>query len=94
MQVYSGESRYTYFIINQCFTKFYHTPKIAVRLLPVVVVRARGLVPSTTPDMDHQTILPEYLDERIAPRHIAGLLEQKIRRIRRRPILGRSCSTR
>lgn len=48
-----------------------------VRVLPVVVVRVRGLVPSTTPDMDHQTILPEYLDERIAPRHTAGLLEQR-----------------
>ena len=48
-----------------------------VRVLPIVVVRVRGLVPSTSPDMDHQTILPEYLDERIAPRHTAGLLEQR-----------------
>lgn len=48
-----------------------------VRVLPIVVVRVRGLVPSTSTDMDHQTILPEYLDERIAPRHTAGLLEQR-----------------
>jgi hypothetical protein len=27
--------------------------------------------------MDHQTVLPEYLDERVAPRHAAGLLEQR-----------------
>ena len=26
--------------------------------------------------MDHQTILSEYLDERIAPRHATGFLEQ------------------
>ena len=26
--------------------------------------------------MDHQTVLTEYLNERVAPRHAAGLLEQ------------------
>ena len=47
-----------------------------VRILPIVVVRVCCLVPSSSPDMDHQAVLPEYLDERIASRHAAGLLEE------------------
>ena len=42
-----------------------------------MVVRVCCLVSSPATDMDHQTVLPEYLDERIAPRHAAGLLEQR-----------------
>ena len=48
-----------------------------VRVLPVVVVRVRRLVPSPSPDMDHQAVLPEDLDERVTPWHAAGLLEQR-----------------
>lgn len=48
-----------------------------VRIFPVVVGRVRCLITASPADADHQTVLPQDLDERIASRHAARLLEQR-----------------
>ena len=48
-----------------------------VGILPVMMVRVCGLIAPPAPDIDHQAILPEDLDERVSPRHTAGLLKQR-----------------
>ena len=47
-----------------------------VRILPVVVVGVRRAIVSATAQMHHQTMLAQYLDERIPARHASVLLEQ------------------
>lgn len=42
-----------------------------------MMVRVCGLITPSSPDMDHQSILPENLNESISTWHTAGLFEQR-----------------